>query len=61
MADLMNKFISAETVAEHSSRESCWIIVHGKQEDSHGSDVYSHLLLGNVYDVTSFLDGKFGL
>ncbi|KIM31492.1 hypothetical protein M408DRAFT_21517 [Serendipita vermifera MAFF 305830] len=33
MAEISNKFISAESIAKHSTRESCWIIVHGNVYD----------------------------
>jgi L-lactate dehydrogenase (cytochrome) len=27
---MATKYISGKSVAEHNSRESCWIIVHGE-------------------------------
>jgi hypothetical protein len=51
--------IAGEEVAKHSSRESCWIIVHGKQTTSFGElRTFSSTITGNVYDVTEFLDGE---
>jgi cytochrome b involved in lipid metabolism len=52
----MDNVISAETVAKHSTRESCWIIVHGLS--SLRSLALYLQATGNVYDVTSFLDGE---
>ena len=51
--------ISGEVVAKHSTRESCWIIVHGEVDSSNRRRRASHISFGkgNVYDVTQFLDG----
>lgn len=52
--------LSGKEVAQHNSRESCWIIVHGMVNPSAlvfinaGSNNYP---IGKVYDVTEFLDG----
>jgi cytochrome b involved in lipid metabolism len=58
MSDI--KVLTGPEVAEHSSRDSCWIIVHGM------SRMLGMLRLvqcpkhsiGKVYDVTDFLDGE---
>ncbi|KAJ6572593.1 FMN-dependent dehydrogenase-domain-containing protein [Mycena sp. CBHHK59/15] len=33
MSSIEDKFISGKTVAQHNTRQSCWIIVHGKVYD----------------------------
>lgn len=49
--------ISAEAVAKHNNRESCWIIVHGEHCCASSTWLFPHaLLLGHVYDVTEFLN-----
>lgn len=59
MAD--QKYIHGAEVAKHNSRESCWIIVHGEQVPVRcrfcGNQTFPPL--GNVYDVTEFLDGVY--
>jgi len=52
----MEKPISGKVVAQHNSRESCWIIVHGVCP--HSAQVAVLMTFpGKVYDVTEFLDG----
>ena len=52
--------ISGKEVAKHNTRQSCWIIVHGEAQPTVCRypfwPVVVHFL-GNVYDVTEFLDG----
>jgi cytochrome b involved in lipid metabolism len=53
--------ISGKVVAQHNSRESCWIIVHGTCECNSESEAVVLVLMtpaGKVYDVTEFLDGN---
>jgi cytochrome b involved in lipid metabolism len=52
----MEKPISGKVVAQHNSRESCWIIVHGVY--IRNAEVTTLIVFpGKVYDVTEFLDG----
>jgi cytochrome b involved in lipid metabolism len=59
MATSTQTHISGKVVAQHNSRESCWIIVHGTREGN--SETVVLVLMtpaGKVYDVTEFLDGN---
>ena len=57
----MAPLLTGQEVAEHNTRESCWIIVHGKAPTFMNTKPKTHShaewLVGNVYDVTEFLDG----
>jgi L-lactate dehydrogenase (cytochrome) len=52
----MEQPISGKVVAQHNSRESCWIIVHGVSAHSAQAAILT-IFSGKVYDVTEFLDG----
>ena len=53
--------ISGREVAKHNTRQSCWIIVHGEAQPTACRYPLAFWpvvpFLGNVYDVTEFLDG----
>ena len=52
----MERPISGKVVAQHNSRESCWIVVHGVYPLNAEVAVFT-TSAGKVYDVTEFLDG----
>ena len=60
---MSGKIYSGKEVAEHSSKDSCWIIVHGTESAHHTVRLANTLSrnVGKVYDVTEFLDGTFYL
>lgn len=56
------KALSGKEVATHNTRESCWIIVHGMSISlcvAIPRCTKASICVGNVYDVTEFLDGAF--
>lgn len=57
MASSAQKLISGKTVAEHNTRQSCWIIVHGQNPYAYRKLKILITSSGKVYDVTEFLDG----
>jgi len=56
MGESSVKVFSGKEVAQHNSRESCWIIVHGMPFRKGYHSDQANLLSGKVYDVTEFLD-----
>ena len=54
----MPRVLTGPEVEQHASRESCWIIVHGKRPTPPILLWYLILIAGKVYDVTDFLDGN---
>ena len=52
----MEKPISGKVIAQHNSRESCWVIIHGVCTRNTEVTILT-AFPGKVYDVTEFLDG----
>ena len=56
------KVYTGQEVAKHNSKESCWIIVHGRSSRSfHVESNTQRPFSGKVYDVTDFLPGMSSL